>query len=449
MKRNIIRDGVQQSLEKEKYLDENGNAVKYSRPKRMDGGLVIVVFMLMCFGFVMLFSASMTEGFFSQDKNPMYFIARHVSFTGVGVILALFIAIFVPIRFFDKIIFVILTYAGTLIMLASIFIRFNNPIIKGVVLNGARRWVNILGFQFQPSEFAKIALIFCFAGYMSWVRKTRAAGGFDKKRRSYLGKLFFDGFIDLALPAMCIGLWCLLVILQPHVSWLVIISIMTFFLFINARIPWRSWVFGTIILVAVLLVVGLIFAAALPLMPDNIKESVSFDYVAKRIAIQQNPDSLNKDDIFQTTQSIHAIGSGGVGGVGFGNSIQKWGYLPMQYNDYVFSIIAEEIGLVGSCAVIFLFILFLILGIKIAYKTSNLFAYLIAFGFTIIVPLQAFLNIGVATGLLPPTGISLPFFSYGGTSTVFFTVGIGLLLCVSKSGVKYKKQGNQEIVKTM
>lgn len=448
MKRNIIRDGVQQSLEKEKYLDENGNMLRYSRPKRMDGGLIIVVFLLMCFGFVMLFSASMTEGFFSQDKNPMYFIARHVSFTGVGVVFALIIAIFVPIRVFDRIGLVILTYVGTLAMLASIFIRFNNPIIKGVVLNGARRWVNILGFQFQPSEFAKIALVFCFAGYMSWVRRTRASGGFNKKRRSYIGQLFFDGFIDMALPAMCIGLWCLLVILQPHVSWLVIISVMTFFLFINARIPWKSWVFGIIILMVVMLVLGLVFVAALPLMPDSIKESVSFEYVAKRIAIQQNPDSLNKDDIFQTTQSIHAIGSGGVKGVGFGNSIQKWGYLPMQYNDYVFSIIAEEIGLIGSIAVILLFILFLILGIKIAYKTSSIFAYLIAFGFTVIVPLQAFLNIGVATGLLPPTGISLPFFSYGGTSTVFFTVGIGLLLCVSKSGVKYKKQPGQDVVKT-
>ncbi len=179
--------------------------------------------------------------------------------------------------------------------------------------------------------------------------------------------------------------------------------------------------------------------ALLPVLPENIRHYVDFQYVLDRLAIFSGSSSVSEDDLFQTTQSLNAIGSGGLFGVGFGNSIQKWGYLPMQYNDYIFSIIAEELGLIGASLVLLLFSVFLILGVRIAGKAATIHACLISFGYTMLIAVQAFLNIGVATKAIPPTGITLPFFSYGGTSTLFFFIAIGLLLCVSKSGIRMKR----------
>ena len=427
---------VREKIEREHFLDENGNPVKYSRIKRMDGGLIIVLFLMVCFGMVMLFSASMTEGFATQG-NPAYFIQKQGAFTLVGILIALFIAALIPIRKFDSIVLVILLYAATTILLAAIFIKSANPVIYGINLNGARRWVRVFGFQFQPSEMAKIALIFCFAGYTSWVKRKRAAGGLVARKK--WTKAWNDGFFDIIIPMIAIGIWGILILMQPHVSCLVIIVLMTLFLFITARIPARSWVTGLVILLTGGLVLILVIMAALPLLPENVRHYVDFNYVLERIAIFNDSSTVSEAALFQTTQSLNAIGSGGIFGVGIGNSIQKWGYLPMQYNDYIFSIIAEELGLIGAFSVLLLFSVFLILGVRIAGKAATLHGCVIAFGYTLLITVQAFLNIGVATKAIPPTGITLPFFSYGGTSTLFFFIAIGLLLSVSKSGIRMKR----------
>ena len=427
---------VREKIEREHFLDENGNPVKYSRIKRMDGGLIIVLFLMVCFGMVMLFSASMTEGFATQG-NPAYFIQKQGAFTLVGILIALFIAALIPIRKFDSIVLVILLYAATTILLAAIFIKSANPVIYGINLNGARRWVRVFGFQFQPSEMAKIALIFCFAGYTSWVKRKRAAGGLVARKK--WTKAWNDGFFDIIIPMIAIGIWGILILMQPHVSCLVIIVLMTLFLFITARIPARSWVTGLVILLTGGLVLILVIMAALPLLPENVRHYVDFNYVLERIAIFNDSSTVSEAALFQTTQSLNAIGSGGIFGVGIGNSIQKWGYLPMQYNDYIFSIIAEELGLIGAFSVLMLFSVFLILGVRIAGKAATLHGCVIAFGYTLLITVQAFLNIGVATKAIPPTGITLPFFSYGGTSTLFFFIAIGLLLSVSKSGIRMKR----------
>lgn len=435
MKKSEINYRVKQRIEQEKFTDENGNPVKYSRPKRMDAGLMLVVFFLVCFGMVMLFSASMTEGFASEG-NPLHFIQKQGFFTLAGILLALFIAGVIPIRFFDNIKLVVLVYFAATFLLLAIFIPYN-PIIRGVNLNGARRWVYILGLQFQPTELAKVALVFCLAGYTSWVKRSREAGKLQKRTEN--GQFWFDGFMDIVLPACAIGVWVILIVLQPHISCLVIMGTLTLFLFICAKIPARSWVSGCMIMLVILVVLVLLLMAVAPVLPESVRNYVDFNYVLKRLAIFNNPDAVDKDDALQTIQSLNAIGSGGITGVGFGASIQKWGYLPMQYNDYVFSIIAEELGFVGGTILLLLFSLYLILGVRVASKAATIHGCLIAFGYSVLISLQAYLNIGVATNAIPPTGITLPFFSYGGTSTTIFFIGIGLLLCVSKSGVRMKK----------
>lgn len=436
MKKNDINNRVREKIDREHYLDENGNPIKYSRIKRMDGGLVIIIFLLICYGMVMLFSASMTEGFASEG-NPMHFIQKQGGFTIVGIIIAIIIAAFIPIRFFDKIFFVVILYLVTTLLLIAIFIP-RNPIICGVALNGAKRWVRVFGFQFQPTEVAKIALIFCFAGYTSWVKKQREAGKLVKGRIK--SQAWHDGFVDIIIPTLAIGVWLFLILLQPHISCLVIMVIITLCLFISAKIPAKSWVTGFVMLIGLGTVLVLAIMAIYPILPEKIQHYVDFNYVLNRIAIFNDSTSVSKDDLFQTTQSLNAIGSGGIFGVGIGNSIQKWGYLPMQYNDYIFSIIAEELGLIGAFSVITLFSAYLIMGVRVASKAATTHGCLIAFGYSFLISLQAFLNIGVATKAIPPTGITLPFFSYGGTSTIFFFIAVGLLLCVSKSGVRLKKE---------
>lgn len=406
---------------------EENPGYKYGR---IDSGLMIVVFLMICFGTVMLFSASMTEGFASHGDST-FFVSRQLLFTVVGIGAALLIAFFMPAKFFDRIWITATVYVATTILLFLLFIP-ENPVLYGVEINGARRWLSVLGFRMQPAEAAKISLVFCLAGYSSWIRRK-----IKRKEREFSGGFslsFYSGFFEIVVPVIAISIWMIQVLFQPHVSWIVITSILSIFIFINAGIPFKSWVSGIIILVVIGVVVFMVFSIAAPLLSDNIDGYVNFDYVNTRLAIFMSPDSLTPDELYQSEQSINAIGSGGVFGVGIGNSIQKWGYLPMQYNDYVFSIIAEELGFIGAFAVLLLFLVYFFLGIKVAMKSSGTFYSLIAFGITGVITIQALLNIAVALNIIPPTGISLPFFSYGGSSAVMLLVGVGLLLNVSKFG---------------
>jgi cell division protein FtsW len=417
--------------------------IRYAGKKRIDLALLIVLFSMVCYGFVMLFSASMTEGFASEN-DPLHFISKHLSFSTAGIVGALLLAMLVPIRVFDRFWMTILTYGGTTVLLIIVLLSKYipvNPVLDAISLNGASRWISLFGVQFQPTEVAKFATVFCFAGYTSWFSRKRGTGRFV--RRTPLGQAFFDGFMDIVVPGMAIGIWFVLIVLEPHISCIVILSLLTLFLFLSAGIPLRSWVTGLLILIVIALLCLALIGLIRPFLPESVMNYVDFDYVKTRLDIFNDIDSVDADASFQTRQSINAIGSGGLFGVGFGASIQKWGYLPMQYNDYVFSIIAEELGFIGASIVLVLFTLYLVLGIGIASRASNVHALLIAFGFALLIPIQAYLNIGVATNLIPPTGITLPFFSYGGTSTIIFLICAGFLLCVSKSGtiVRRKEHG--------
>ncbi|MDD2393416.1 MAG: FtsW/RodA/SpoVE family cell cycle protein [Eubacteriales bacterium] len=420
-------------------LNHNQSQAKEERfpvRRHMDFGLFIVVFLMICFGLVMLFSASMTEGFASEN-DPAHFVSKQLIFIAGGFFAAMIIANFIKIRFFDKIWMVILLYGATVFLLVAVFFPAN-PILRGVNLGGATRWVSLMGFRFQPTEVAKFSLVFCFAGYVSWVERKRDEGSF--KRKTAFGQAFFNGFIDIALPGSAILIWLALIALEPHISCIVIMSIMIFFLFISAKIKPMSWLTGALIMILIIALVVAVFIAVRPLLPEKLQNYVDYEYVKTRLDIFSDIDSVDKDTSFQTRQSINAIGSGGIFGVGFGSSVQKWGYLPMQYNDYVFSIIAEELGLVGALSVLLLFSLYLILGVRIANRADSIYSMLIAFGYAVFIPVQAFLNIGVATNVVPPTGITLPFFSYGGTSSMIFVICVGFLLCVSRSGTTSRRR---------
>lgn len=156
-------------------------------------------------------------------------------------------------------------------------------------------------------------------------------------------------------------------------------------------------------------------------------------------AAEKEEEKADENDVYQSKQSQIAIGSGGLLGVGFGNSRQKYSYLPEAHNDYVFAIICEELGFVGGVSIILLFLAFFVGGIAVALKAQNAFARIMCVGYTCLILIQAYFNIAVAVGVIPPTGITLPFFSYGGTANLFFLVAVGLILAISRTGVKRKK----------
>jgi cell division protein FtsW len=167
-------------------------------------------------------------------------------------------------------------------------------------------------------------------------------------------------------------------------------------------------------------------------LQDSLKSN--FRHVTERIDTFLHPESASSDDTYQIDQSIIAIGSGGLTGLGLGAGRQKYNYLPEAHNDFVFAIIGEELGFVGTTAVLLLFVLFMLIGVSITARASDSFAAILAGGYTMLISIQAFLNIAVATRTIPATGISLPFFSYGGSSNFFFLIAIGLILSVSRTG---------------
>ncbi len=405
----------------------------YSLPpvRQINAALLIITLILVCFGLVMLFSASMSDGY-SREGSALFYVLKQSGVTMLGLVAALLIALVIPVAAFDYFWLSVVAYLVTTGLL--VYVK-----LFGKVLNGARRWLNLGGFSFQPSEVAKITLVFCFAGYYSWLRRRRRSGRL--KFRSNTAQFLADGWFDILLPGGAILVWLALIFWQPHVSCVVIMGFVTIVLFLTAGIPLRSWFSALVQLLIVGTAALLVFSVIAATEPkDGLQDALdkninsNFAHVASRMENFINPEAASDDDLYQVNQSLIAIGSGGLNGVGLGEGRQKYNYLPEAHNDYVFAIIGEELGFGGTIAVIVLFMLFMLVGIGVTRRAANTFCALLAGGYTMLISIQAFLNIGVATHTLPPTGISLPFFSYGGTSNLFFLVGIGLLLAVSRSG---------------
>jgi cell division protein FtsW len=397
-------------------------------PRHINGGLFVVTLIMICFGLVMLFSASMSDGYANKGGDSMYYVIKQAGITAMGLAAAMIVALAVPVRLFDRYWLTVLVYIGTTGLL--VYVK-----LFGQVINGARRWVN-LGISFQPSELAKLAMVFCLAGYFSALRRRRAAGK-PVKHRTLLGGFLADGWSDVLIPSGLMLLWIGLIVLQPHVSCAIIMCFLLLVCLLAAGIPFRSWLSAITQLLVFVLILALLASALLPLLAttelrQNLEDN--FRHAIKRIETFTKPDEASADDTYQINQSIIAIGSGGLSGVGLGSGRQKYNYLPEAHNDFVFAIIGEELGFIGTLAVLLLFILFMLIGVSITSKASNSFAAILAGGFTMLITVQALLNIGVATRTIPSTGISLPFFSYGGTSNLFFLMAIGFILAVSRTG---------------
>ena len=358
----------------------------FSARAGMDLPFFFLVMTLLVIGLVMLFSASYASASYYQHDS-YFFIKRQLVFAVIGV------AAMIALSFFDYHHFHKFAFPILLVSIALLGVVLVLPASSGV-----HRWVTLgpLG-QFQPSEVAKLAVILMFAHLISL--------NFSKMDTVKSGIL---PYFLILLPV------CALLFKEPHVSATIIVLLLGgIMLFIGGvKLRWFVGAFGAIGAVMVYLVAF----------------SKKLNYTGGRIEGWLDPFST-----WQTRQSLYAIGSGGLLGVGIGQSRQKYLWLPEPENDFVFSVVCEELGFIGALIVIALFVMLVWRGVSISLRAKDKFGMLLGVGLVIQVGLQALLNIAVVTNTIPNTGISLPFFSYGGTSLVILLAEMGIVLSISRT----------------
>jgi len=363
-------------------------------PLRIDISLLLLTLVISAVGTLFVFSAGMPYAE-ARYSDAYFFIKRQVTFLAIGTSVML-LASRVPSSTYKKI-----TPALYLITLALLL----TVLIFGLVGNGAKRWISIGPITLQPSEIAKMTSVMALAYYFS-----------KNEKRALCPKSRKESFIyGTLLPIAIIGLPMLLVMLQKHLSCIIILGTIGILLILVAGADGRYIGMAT--------AGGGAMVTALALFTD---------YTKDRITVWQNPEAYKLTGGWQTLQGLMAIGSGGAFGVGFGNSVMKRCYVSEPANDMIFAIVCEEIGFVGAIFILFLFFLLIARCLMLACRLDGIFERLVTAGVAIQIATQTLLNVAVVTNTIPNTGISLPFFSYGGSSLIMLFFEIGMLLSISK-----------------
>ena len=367
----------------------------------MDFPFFLIVMILLVMGIIMMFSAGYAWAIEEGGSGTEY-VRKQLIMAVVGLV-GMFFATFFDYHWLKKPLIVYGFYGMCITLLVLCRVGpFKDP------HNESYRWVKFGGFSFQPSEMMKLAIILLFAYLISV--------NYSKMKYFRYGVVPFLLFLGAVVGLMMI---------QPHLSGTIIIcSIGIIMMFVGGTR------FKHLLLLAM---VGIIALAAILFILIEVKD---FSYFEKRMLSWTDPFNADaKDDTWQTRNSLIAIGSGGLFGLGLGNSRQKFLYLPEAKNDFVFAVVCEELGFVGAIMVIILFLLFIFRGLYIATKAPDKFGMMIALGLTVQIGLQALLNIAVVTNTIPNTGVSLPFFSYGGTALIMQLVQMGIILNISRQSI--------------
>lgn len=358
----------------------------------IDAPYTIMVLMLVAVGLICMYSASYADAYFNMKGDSTYYVRRQLYFALGGIAAMLFISRLNYRKFHY---FAIPAMAAAIVTLSTVKLIPSLWIKRGV----AARWMTIAGIQFQPSELAKFAVILCFASLITIF-------GTKKMRTLRYGTLPFLGIL---------GVLCGLMYLQPHFSGMAIIAgIGIVMMYLGGS---NFFYLG----------IGAAIAAA-----GGLYLVLAKGYASDRLQYWLDPFSDPLDKGFQAVQSLYAIGSGGLWGLGLGQSRQKHLFLPEPMNDFIFPVICEELGYIGAMLIIILFAAFVLRGYYIAARAGDKFGTLLAAGVTTQIAGQVIFNIGVVTGLLPVTGVSLPFFSSGGTSLMVLLAEVGVVLSVSR-----------------
>ncbi|MCL2579595.1 MAG: putative lipid II flippase FtsW [Oscillospiraceae bacterium] len=355
----------------------------------VDLTFLILVMLLLSIGLVMLFSASYPNALYYRG-NSFFFIINQLVFAVAGVVLMMLVTT-VNYKVLQKFAWPIMWV--TVALLAAVF--------AFPAINNAQRWIHTPFFNIQPSEIAKFAVVILFAKI--------AVKNYDKMHTFRYG-------VQPFLPILLIlsGL----IVMQPHLSGTILVLAIGAIMMICGGTNMKWFVFAALL--------GIAGIAGLIMVPGML------EHATVRLATWQDPFSDPRGAGFQTIQSLLAIGSGGLMGVGIGNSRQKFLYLPEPQNDFIFSIVSEELGFIGASLIILLFALLVWRGFVIGMRCRDRFGSLVAVGLTAQVGLQTVLNIMVVTNTIPNTGVSLPFFSYGGSSLVMLLCQMGVVLAISR-----------------
>ena len=366
-------------------------------PKSVDIPFLILVLLLLAVGLVMLYSASCAQSEFDTGyQSSVRYLQKQAVCALLG-LLAMWLFSRIPADFWSR--FAWPVYGVSILLLLSV-------LVVGESVNGARRWINIAGIQFQPSEIAKFAMIALLA------RLTKQFGT-DAKQFRYGVLGFGCAMLGLLIPLA----------LEKHLSAIMLMGMVgVVMMFVAGTSP--KWLAAGAAAAAVFVLIYITFMG----------------YAGDRVTAWLHPELDPGDTGYQILQSLYAIGSGGLFGLGLGKSRQKYLYLPFQYNDYIFAIICEELGLIGALLIIALFAMTIVRGYWIALRAKDRFSTVLAAGLTTLIAVQTILNLCVVTNLLPSTGIALPFFSYGGTALAVNLGELGILLSISRQRDEPKQQ---------
>ncbi len=367
-------------LKKQEQVIENDRGV-------MDLPYLLLTVLLVIIGLIMLFSASFARAYYITGNSASYFTSQAIfAVFGIG---AMYAMSRVPYEWYYKLSRLI--YGVTILLLLAV-------LLVGSTVNGSTRWLNLGFTQLQPSEIAKLSLIISLSVLMTRNQKD------IKSPRTFCA------------CAGALAIIVLLLIMEPHFSATIIVALLWFCMMAIGGTN-RKYL-GIIVAIGA---AGLLFLL------------LSGGYTSERITAWRNPEADPLDSGLQILQSEYAIGSGGLLGLGFGKSRQKYLYLPEEHNDYIFAIVCEELGFIGAVGILILFALLIIRGYWIAMHARDRFSMLLAAGLTTLLAIQVVLNVAVVTNLLPATGISLPFFSSGGTALIMQLAESGIMLNISRS----------------
>ncbi len=354
---------------------------------KIDKVLIVVVTLLILFGLIMVYSSTMIIAKTAYG-NSYYFLERQLMWLVVGLILTAIVAsLKSPLYLNPKLV----TVAVVLAIIGLIAVFFLGKI------NNSYRWIRVAGFSLQPSEFAKIAVVL----YLSYVLSRKTTDVNDIRK-----------LMILLIPFFIVEI---LILKEPDLGNFLLILIIALVLLFTAGLKFRYFLYSFFLMLPVFLIF-------IKMNPDKMNRIVAF----------MKPDEFVSTYNFQTLQSIYAIGSGGIFGKGLGNSTQKLYFLPYAYSDFIYSIVGEEVGLVGAIAVIVLFFIFLVRGLTTARLSGNIHTYLLVTGLTFMIVIQAMIHISVTLGIFPTKGIPLPFISNGGSSMVASMLIAGIILNVSR-----------------
>lgn len=384
-------------MAREKIPAKEDRRLTHQAGETVDYPFLFLLLLLMTVGLIMLWSASYAQSEYdTRYTDSGRYLRKQALCAGIG-LMALWLFSRIPAGAWYR--FAWPLYGISIALLLSV-------LVIGQEVNGAKRWIQLAGIQFQPSEVAKFAQILLFA------RLTRHFGP-DAKIFRY-GVLGFAG----ALMGILVPL-----ALEKHLSAILLMGMVAVVMMFVAgtRIPWLLAGAGT----AVVFVIVYISIMG---------------YAGDRVSAWLHPELDPGNTGYQILQSLYAIGSGGLFGLGWGKSRQKYLYLPFQYNDYIFAIVCEELGLVGAVGIMVLFAMLILRGYWIALRSADRFSTVLAAGLVTLIAVQTLLNLGVVTNLLPSTGIALPFFSYGGTALAVNLGEMGIVLSISRQRNRKKKQ---------